>query len=184
VTIDSSIRVPGEDNTPGVAAYEWYEMEVISPVLDYSPQAIRGVKKVCKLIHRKYRTLTNDWCGLHVNVGQGPSISPDNAIRTLAALIWTFEDRLDMLHHLHRINDGACTSLYNTTPLTGQLDSETSKPLSIREQPEAILACRTCDQVIHLLNDECPNYGHAFNLWNLRSQFHCTKKKDNRVTLA
>jgi hypothetical protein len=68
VTIDSSIRVPGEDNTPGVAAYEWYEMEVISPVLDYSPQAIRRVKKVCKFIQREYRTLTNDLCGLHVHV--------------------------------------------------------------------------------------------------------------------
>jgi hypothetical protein len=159
VTIDSSIRVPGEDNTPGVAAHEWYKMEVISPVLDYSPQAIRRIKKVCKLIHRKYRTLTNDWCGLHVHVGQGPSIFPDYAIRNLAALIWTFEDRLDMLHPLHRINDGACTSLYNTAPLAGQLDSETGKPLSIREQLETILACRTGDQAIHLLNDECPNYG-------------------------
>lgn len=36
VTIDPSIRVPREDNIPGVTAYEWYKMEVVSPVLDYS----------------------------------------------------------------------------------------------------------------------------------------------------
>ena len=177
VTIDPSIRVPGEDNVPGLAGYEWYKMELVSPVLDYSPQALRRVKKLCKLIHRRYRTLTNEWCGLHVHVGLGSKGLPDYTIRSLAALIWTFEDRLDLLHPLHRVNDEACTSLYNTAPLAGQLDLETDKPLRIREQLETILACGAGDQVVHLLNDECPNYGHAYNLWNLRSQLHRSAKR-------
>ena len=94
-------------------------------------------------------------------------------------MIWTFEDRLDLLHPLHRVNGEACTSLYNTAPLAGQLDFETDKPLTIREQLETILACRTGDQVVHLLNDECPNHGHAYNLWNLKSHLH---RSDKRIT--
>lgn len=177
VTTDGSIRVPGEDGTPGVKDYKWCRIEVISPVLIFSPQAIRQVQKVCKLIHRKYRTLTNEWCGLHVHVGQGSDGLPDYAIKNLAALIWTFEDRLDLLHPLYRTNDAACNSLYNSAPLSTELNFETDKPLLVRDQLERILECKTGDQVIELVNDECPTYGFAYNFWNLRSEFYwCSKK--------
>ena len=86
---------------------------------------------------------------------------------------------MDLLHPLHRVNGEACTSVYNTAPLAGQLDFETDKPLTIREQLETILACRTGDQVVHLLNDEYPNYGHTYNLWNLKSHLH---RSDKRIT--
>jgi hypothetical protein len=177
VIIEPSICVPGEKNTLGVTEYEWYRMEVISPAMIFSPQAIRQVKKVCKLIHRKYRTLTNEWCGLHVQVGQGLNGLPDYAIKNLAAMIWTFEDRLDLLHPQYRTNDEACNSLYNSAPLASELDFETDKPLLLREQLDRILECRTGNQVIDLVNDECPCYGHAYNLWNLRSEFRWCGKR-------
>ncbi|KAE9373970.1 hypothetical protein N431DRAFT_535559 [Stipitochalara longipes BDJ] len=176
ITTDSSIRVPGEAGTPGIAEYEWRKLEVISPVLIFTPQAIRQVQKVCKLISRKYRTLTNEWCGLHVHVGQGSKGLPDYAIKNLAAMIWAFEDQLDLLHPLYRSNDAPCNSLYNSAPLAVELDFETDQPLLLVEQIDRILECETGDQVIELVNDECPSYGHAYNFWNLRSE-HCQSSK-------
>ena len=177
VTTDSSIRVPGEDGTPGIAEYEWCKVEVISPVMIFTPQAVRQVQKVCKLISRKYRTLTNEWCGLHVHVGQGSKGLPDYAIKNLAAMIWTFEDRLDLLHPLHRSNDAACNSLYNSAPLASELDFETDQPLLLTEQIDRIFECQTGDHVISLVNDECPSYGSAYNFWNLLSQHSRSSKR-------
>jgi len=177
ITTDSSIRVPGEDRTPGISEYEWCKVEVISPVLMFTPQAIWQVQKVCKLISRKYRTLTNEWCGLHVHVGQGSKGLPDYGIKNLAAMIWAFEDRLDLLHPLHRSNDAACNSLYNSVPLASELDFETDRPLLLAEQIDRIFECNTGDQVIGLVNDECPSYGSAYNFWNLLSQHSGSSKR-------
>jgi hypothetical protein len=177
ITTDSSIRVPGEDGTAGVAEYEWCKVEVISPVLTYTPQAIRQVQKVCKLISRRYRILTNEWCGLHVHVGQGSKGLPDYAVKNLAAMIWAFEDRLDLLHPLYRSNDAACNSLYNSAPLSREDNFETDQPLLLIEQIDRILECKTGDQVISLVNDECPSYGSAYNFWNLLSQHSQSSKR-------
>jgi hypothetical protein len=177
VSTDKSISVPGELRTAGITDYEWYKIELISPVLVFSPDAIQQVNKVCKLIQRKYCTPTNKSCGLHIHVGRGSDGLPDYVIKSLMATIWTFEDRIDLLHPLHRTNAKPCNSLYNSAPLALKVDLETGNSSNLRQQLDMILDCENRDKVIDLVNDQFPCYGFAYKVWSLRSHFDWLSKR-------
>jgi len=87
------------------------------------------------------------------------------------AIIWTFEDRLDLLHPLHRVNGEVCNSLYNRALLVEEIGIETGNPLDLRQQLDTILDCNSGDEVIDLVNHQYANYGFAYNVWHLRSDF-------------
>jgi Putative amidoligase enzyme len=65
--IDTDGSVQGPYNTE----YMWSSIEIISPPLQYTPENLRAVEKVCNLVANTYLTDINFTAGLHVHVSAG-----------------------------------------------------------------------------------------------------------------
>jgi hypothetical protein len=99
-TVTNDLSVKGPEATP----YTWFQIEVISPKLDYTPESIETVKEVADLLAATYKTYNDHTSGLHIHIGREHDGFPFPVIRDLNQFLWAFEPQLDTLHPLCRRN--------------------------------------------------------------------------------
>lgn len=78
--------------------YAWYAIELISPPLYFSQEAIQEVLFVISLLTNKYRLCVTERTDLHVHVGNGQKGFTAETIQNLAATYWTFEAQIEQIH--------------------------------------------------------------------------------------
>lgn len=79
-------------------SYEFHGIEVKSPPFYYCQNSRLNVSAVAQILTNTYRLWCNETCGSHVHVGNARNRFHPRVLSNLAALLWTFEDRLSMLH--------------------------------------------------------------------------------------
>lgn len=154
-TVDTDGTVYPDDTSE-----DWYAIELITPVFD-SPAGLKQVETVVQLLVSKFRLHVNESCGLHVHVGNEHRGFTLRTLKNFCSLITAFEDQLDSLHPLHRLqNENAKSTrslFYPGAPLP--------EKLSIIEQ------LKTVDDLIHhfhLTGDGEKSKSMAFNFFNLQ----------------
>ncbi|PVH87356.1 hypothetical protein DL98DRAFT_354492, partial [Cadophora sp. DSE1049] len=83
--------------------YKFRDIEVVSPPFHFCKEALNEVKVVCETLPSQYRLISNTSCSIHVHVGNGTRGFTVPHIRSLMALLWTFEPQMDTLHPQHRV---------------------------------------------------------------------------------
>ncbi|KAI1326248.1 putative amidoligase enzyme-domain-containing protein [Xylariaceae sp. FL0255] len=99
-TDDSVGRTAEEDELsqgkPG--EYKWWAVELKSPALWFSQDAVDHVSFVVNLLKSKFRLRTNVSCGFHVHVGCGPKYLDGQVIKRLGSFLWAVDPLLSRLH--------------------------------------------------------------------------------------
>ena len=150
--------------------YDWYDVEITSPILAYNAENIKLVRNVCKLLTRTYRISCNETCGLHVHVGNGLAGFDLATLRNLMGFIWAFEPQLGAIHPERRVKDTIhCASLHDkaitkagTTYLKAAIAEEkrltgegkTSGDPKIRSQLEAILWANSINDIVDMMRSD------------------------------
>lgn len=83
--------------------FDFYGIEVKTPALYYSDEALTQIQKVIILIKSHFEVLVNQSCGLHVHVGNGDAGFPLQTLKNIGMLTTVFERQIDMIHPLHRL---------------------------------------------------------------------------------
>lgn len=83
----------------------WYAIEVKTPALDYSREALEQVEKVVELLVSRFNLYTNEHCGLHVHVGNGDRGFDLRTLKNFCSLITVFDCQLDSLHPPDRLRN-------------------------------------------------------------------------------
>lgn len=96
---DGSIERPNNKN------YSWVRLEVKSPALYMCPAAFEQVAAVVEILTTNYRICSHESAGLHVHVGQENNGFPLSVLRNLMSTIFVFEDRLNVIHPQHRVEE-------------------------------------------------------------------------------
>jgi hypothetical protein len=107
--IKSDMSIAGPDGRK-TGVYRYWEVEVISPPLWFSEQALAEVHKVCEVLTTNFRCHVNPSMGLHVHVGRGTRGFMPEEYRNLLAMLWTFEPLITKRVHPGRRtkNDDFC----------------------------------------------------------------------------
>ncbi|MCJ1422398.1 hypothetical protein MMC29_000278 [Sticta canariensis] len=82
----------------------WYPIELISPVLVYSPTSLEEVERAVELLVSKFSLYANESCGLHVHVGNAKTGFSMRTLKNFCSLITVFEDQLASLHTIDRVH--------------------------------------------------------------------------------
>jgi hypothetical protein len=108
-------------------AYEWHGIELNSPPLYYSEDAVKEVMYVLELLSTTYRCALTRRTALHVHVGNGTKGFTPEVIQRLLATYWTFEPQIELIHPLFRIDYKNCASLRRGSDLAMGVLLEKSK---------------------------------------------------------
>ncbi|KAE9373686.1 hypothetical protein N431DRAFT_465964 [Stipitochalara longipes BDJ] len=94
---DTSVYPPNETE------YNWMDVEVISPALEFTAENLATIPKACKAITGNYYTEITDSAGLHVHVSAGLEKTFElRTLQNLFAFLYAFEPQLDTLHPANR----------------------------------------------------------------------------------
>lgn len=145
----------------------WYAIELKTPVLDISRQALKQVEKVVELLVSRFKLYVNESCGLHVHVGNEDRGFPLRTIKNFCSLISIFEHQLDSLHSPDRLKSPYAKA---TRTVYSSVATATDKLLLID-------SLDSVDNVIawfHPINSDDESCGDgdkymAFNFFNLHS---------------
>jgi len=78
-TVTNDLSVRGPEGTP----YTWFQIEVISPKLDYIPESIEFIREVADLLAETHKTYCDHTSGLHIHIGRERAGFPFAVIRDL-----------------------------------------------------------------------------------------------------
>jgi hypothetical protein len=112
-TSDASVDNPPDD-PKSLVKYKYSAIELRSPALYFTPESVKEVQDVLKLLKRTYCINTNGSTGLHVHVGDGRKGWQFHIIHKLFAFAWAFEYQLNTLFLPSRI-DGEFTKGMRTS---------------------------------------------------------------------
>ncbi|KUJ12366.1 uncharacterized protein LY89DRAFT_206348 [Mollisia scopiformis] len=101
-TVDG--RYAGNPDDVLDAPFTWAGVEIVSPVLPFTPESLEQVSQVCRFIRSNYRYKNNNDTALHVHVGDGNTVFPVEVVASLAAFFYAFEPQFNTLHPIHRID--------------------------------------------------------------------------------
>ncbi|KAE9376848.1 hypothetical protein N431DRAFT_501630 [Stipitochalara longipes BDJ] len=100
LTTDATICAP----EPGLA-YEWAAIEINSPTFYFNKGGLSQIQEICRILAKEYRISCNRSCGLHLHIGNAMKGFSFQVVKNLMALLYTFEQQIDMMHPLHRCNN-------------------------------------------------------------------------------
>ncbi|KAF8857848.1 hypothetical protein BDZ45DRAFT_652263 [Acephala macrosclerotiorum] len=121
-----------------------------------------------------YRTKVNQTCGMHIHIGCQQADFELQHLKSIMAIIWTFEKRFYQLVSEDRSTNTSYTGLLNTGSRLGE---ETAGPV---EGLERILAAESVSELAHMLTD--PYWIRlGFNIRDLDPL--CTKSFNPKPTL-
>ncbi|KAI1329541.1 putative amidoligase enzyme-domain-containing protein [Xylariaceae sp. FL0255] len=110
-TDDPSIGGPDRDE------YEWFGVEMTSPVAYDEPLAFEAITYAVNLLTSKFRCRVNKSCGLHVHVGQRAQLFSLDQLRRIAGLCFAIEPYLFTLHHPRRRMNTFCLPIRDMSAL-------------------------------------------------------------------
>lgn len=142
----------------------WYAIELKTPVLFYSSAALEKIERVVNLLVSKFKLYTNESCGLHVHVGNKDKGFSLHTLKNLCSLITVFQDQLNSMHTVDRLNNRFMQSLSKAF----HMSSNTRGKLS------TINDLKTVDHLIehfHKVGDGDYNINTAVNFFNLHQLF-------------
>ena len=137
--------------------YYYYGIEICSPILEYNASNMNQIAKVCDSLYKNFRVNVNETCGLHVHVGQSNDGFDLHTLRNLAAVYWCFEEQLNQIHPLSRLEDRNATTYYpglehsdlgrymNEIGVTGR-STGLDRILKTMSRNEVIHLMSTCDR--------------------------------------
>ena len=152
----------------------WYGIELISPPMYYSEDAINYLRKVCYIMSSNYRTIVNQTCGFHVHIGDGVSGFSVDILKKLMGFLWTFETKLAKLHPEYRRENLQCPSLCHITH-ENRSHPWVKHVQTRRDGLERIFQMTTVNQMVGLLTDSF--YRSAYDIRNLEIEefFQCCR---------
>ncbi|MCJ1364348.1 hypothetical protein MMC16_003458 [Acarospora aff. strigata] len=104
VSNDTTIQPPLNDN-PQIA-YQGIELK--SPALPYSSEAVEHVSLVISLINRIFEPSVNASTGFHVHVGSGNAGFSLQALKSFASLATIFQRQIHSIHAIERLTNPFC----------------------------------------------------------------------------
>jgi hypothetical protein len=141
ITHDRDVLPP--DNAP--QEYRWHGMELNSPPLYFSPEAIREVMHVIELVTSTYRCALTRRTTLHVHVGNSTIGFTPETLQKLAATYLTFEPALEQIHPYFRIDNLMTASLRRGCELSGETLIPEKEKRTVPHFLEYILQDENCD---------------------------------------
>ncbi|KAI0600129.1 hypothetical protein F4775DRAFT_590850 [Biscogniauxia sp. FL1348] len=96
---------------PAFQEFDWFSVEVQSPVEFSCEQAFKAITYATTEITRRYCCRVNPSTGFHVHVGQREERFALGAMRRIASLFWAAEPLLMTLHHPVRRVNTYCQSI-------------------------------------------------------------------------
>jgi len=123
VKMDEDVLPPEGAGT----VYQWHGIELNSPPLYYSEDAVKEVMFVLELMSNTYRCALTRRTALHVHVGNGAKGFSAETIQKLLSTYWTFEPQIELIHPLFRIDNQATASLRRGSDLAKGVLVERSK---------------------------------------------------------
>lgn len=157
---DVSLQAPLLSTNDPRKAYEWVQMEVVSPVFFALEESFEKVAFVCDLLTSRFRTNVNGSCGLHVHVGDGQRGFRLEQLKSLMAALWCFEPQIQRLHPPERTKDTA----FYCRPLRPKAWIARGKRLTNLEACAKIFGYEKEEELIRWLNGAG---SHAYKLENL-----------------
>jgi len=107
IKADDAVAAKPPDGGQGL--YSYNPVELVTPPMYYSAEAIQEVKFVMTLLSNTYRCGTVT--GLHVHVGNCEKGFPPAVIQSLLATYWAFENHIELIHPRFRWDYAMCPSL-------------------------------------------------------------------------
>ncbi|PBP20926.1 hypothetical protein BUE80_DR008253 [Diplocarpon rosae] len=108
LTNDSSIGHPPDptDEHPleDDEGYHWTGVEVVSPAFLFCSESLDEVRRMCKLLSKHFKFVTNRTTGLHVHVGHAQKGFNPIHVSQILAFFYCFEPQIDTVHPIHRYN--------------------------------------------------------------------------------
>ncbi|MCJ1293386.1 hypothetical protein MMC34_004940 [Xylographa carneopallida] len=92
----------------GRASMCYASVEVFSRVLPYNLDSLREVGIVVNTIAAEFPVYVNESCALHVHVGNMDFGFPVQTVKNFATLVTCFENQLNQIHPLHRLDYAYC----------------------------------------------------------------------------
>ncbi|ESZ89896.1 hypothetical protein SBOR_9721 [Sclerotinia borealis F-4128] len=103
----------GEYNpSPDPEDYVEYGLEMSSPPYYYDEASREAIRTVIKTLRNNYLVHVDDSAGLHVHVGNGYFGLQWRKLRNLAAIVWTYEQHLELIMPEKRVGTKWCRSLW------------------------------------------------------------------------
>lgn len=131
--------------------YDFAPVEMNSPPFFYCREVLLNVSAVSQVLTTTYRLHCNETCGLHVHIGNREDGFHPSILSNLFALLWTFEERLALLHPEERRSDPIiqhCRSLRNDSRLGRSLPLT---PEGTRQGLKKLIELRdqnTCERIV------------------------------------
>lgn len=106
--------------------YEWIPIEVESPAVDFCPESLEEVAKVCALITSNFKVVTNI-NGITCHLGHDIKDFEVDSLRKFITFLYAYELQIDSLHPLHRHDGRYSSSLRHRSFITRLYQQEFGK---------------------------------------------------------
>lgn len=142
----------------------WYAIELISPVLFFSPASLKEVETVVELLASEFHLHVNESCGLHVHMGNENRGFNIRTLKSFCSMISVFEHQLNSLHPPHRLQNEHAKSTSRAFR-AGATSGEKSSIIDTLGHVDDIIL------QFHLTDSNEMNKSMAFNFLNLSESY-------------
>ncbi|KAF8853496.1 hypothetical protein BDZ45DRAFT_598464 [Acephala macrosclerotiorum] len=166
---DVTIRPPATDegseagDPVELSLYDFVPVEIASPALWFSAEALNHVQQVVKYLDEKYRVIITESCGMHVHIGQGFAGFSLPHLKKIFAILWTFEHLFYFLVGKSRFNNVECSYMAEHSLLARRFGGDS--PATAKAGLQKILSATSVNQLCELLGNRYGRLG--FNIKGL-----------------
>lgn len=166
---DVTITPPITDENSGVdepvesSLYKFVGIEIASPAMWFSAEAVDHVQQIVRYLNTKYRLSITNSCGMHLHIDQGFGGFSLYHLKKICAILWTFEHLFYLLVSKSRWDNIECRFMAEHSLIANRSGGDS--PAAAKAGLESILVANSINQLCELVGSRYRRLG--FNFKNL-----------------